>query len=74
MNRKVIIFTVGKMIEVEGLLMLLPALTGFLYHESQAFVYLLVATVLFVLGRIISLKKPKNLIISKNTTNKNTIS
>ncbi len=59
MNRKVIIFTVGKMIEVEGLLMLLPALTGFLYHESQAFVYLLVATVLFVLGRIISLKKPK---------------
>ena len=59
MNRKVIIFTVGKMIEVEGLLMLLPALTGFLYHESQAFVYLLVATVLFVLGRVISLKKPK---------------
>lgn len=63
MNRKMIIYTLGKMIEIEGLLLLLPMLTGLLYHEKIALLYLAIACVVFFLGFIISRKKPKNTII-----------
>lgn len=59
MNRKVIIYTLGKMIKIEGLLLLLPTITGFIYKEKQAYVYLIMAILLTVLGHFISLKKPQ---------------
>ena len=40
MNKHVIRYTLGKMIRIEGLLMLLPALVGLIYREKTGFVYL----------------------------------
>jgi len=59
MNKKVIIYTLGKMIKVEGILMLLPALTGFLYQEKEAYVYMIIGFLLGLIGHFMSRKKPK---------------
>lgn len=59
MNKKVIIYTLGKMVKVEGALMLLPALVGFLYQEREAYIFLLIGLILFALGHFVSKKKPK---------------
>lgn len=59
MNRKVIIYTLGKMLMIEGLLMFLPAMTGFIYHEKEAFPYFFVAVLLSFFGYFISKKNPK---------------
>ncbi len=59
MNRRVIIYTLGKMIKIEGFLMLLPVITGLIYRENQAYQYFVVAVFAIVLGHLISLKKPR---------------
>lgn len=59
MNKKVIIYTLGKMIMVEGLLMLLPSLTGFIYNESQAYAYLFMGLLLAIIGYFIGYRQPK---------------
>lgn len=59
MNRRMIVYTLSKMISMEGILLLLPAITGFIYQESAAFVYLIMAIALFALGSLASYKKPK---------------
>ncbi len=40
--------------------MLLPALTGFIYREQTAFIYLICAAATILLGMLATLKKPKN--------------
>lgn len=59
MNRKFIVYTLGKMIQVEGFLMFLPALTGFIYQEKQALVYLFTSLILFVIGYLVSMHRPQ---------------
>ena len=59
MNKKFIVYTLGKMVQVEGFLMFLPALTGFIYHEEQALVYLIIGLILFGLGFLVSRHRPK---------------
>ncbi len=60
MNRRVIIYTLGNMLKIEGLLMLLPFITGIYYHEKAAWDYLIVAIVIGFVGFFMSYKKPKN--------------
>ena len=60
MNRRMIFYTLGKMIVIEELLMLLPFLTGILYHEKESWIYLSVAFLLGLIGHMMSLRKPKN--------------
>lgn len=60
MNRRMIFYTLGKMIVIEGLLMLLPFLTSILYHEKESWIYLSVAFLLGLIGHMMSLRKPKN--------------
>lgn len=59
MNKHVIRYTLGKMIRIEGLLMLLPALVGLIYREKTGFVYLGTGLVIFVLGYFLGKNKPK---------------
>ena len=59
MNKHVIRYTLGKMIRIEGLLMLLPALVGLIYREKTGFVYLGTGLVIFVLGHFLGKNKPK---------------
>ncbi len=60
MNTKMIKYILGRMILMEGLLMLLPALTGVIYKEHETFVYVLMSILLLIIGYACSFKKPYN--------------
>ncbi|WP_239386161.1 hypothetical protein [Massilimicrobiota sp. An80] len=63
MNRRMIFYTLGKMLMIEGLLMLLPCLIGMIYHEKESLAYLMIAILLCFIGKLMSLHKPQNKII-----------
>ena len=60
MNGAMIVYILGQVLRIEGLLMLPSFLVGLLYGEKQGWVYLLMAGVCLLVGTLISLKKPKN--------------
>jgi trk system potassium uptake protein TrkH len=60
MNLQIILYIVGYVLKIEGLLMAIPTLVGFIYREPQAWSYLICAAGITVLGLLASLKKPKN--------------
>ena len=55
-----IAFIVGCVMEIEAVLMLLPALVGWIYGESSAWFFVITAAASAVLGLLPVLKKPKN--------------
>ncbi len=57
MNYRIIGTFLGNVLRIEALLLLLPCLTGMLYGEKQAMVYLFTAALTYVLGRLLSLRK-----------------
>lgn len=60
MNKKMVVFTLGKLLKVEAVLMLLPCIVGLIYREKAALSYAVVAAFVFIIGTLISWKKPKN--------------
>ncbi|MBO4474114.1 MAG: TrkH family potassium uptake protein, partial [Clostridiales bacterium] len=60
MNSAMILYILGHVLRIEGVLMLMPALMGLLYNESQGWVFLGMAVALFLFGFAFSFKKPKN--------------
>lgn len=60
MNRKMIFYTLGRMLILEGILMLLPFFTGLYYHESDAYSYLIIGILVSIIGLVMSYKKPKD--------------
>ena len=60
MNKKMIIYILGKMLGVEGALLLIPALVSLIYGEKTGVSFLIVAAVLGVIFLIFGRKKPKN--------------
>jgi len=62
MNYGMIRFILGKMLLIEGVLLLLPALVSLLYGESSALSFLMVAVLLTVIALAIG-KKPKDTMI-----------
>lgn len=64
MNRKMILYFLGQILRVEGVLMLLPLTCSLIYREKSYLSFLIVATFLIVLGTITTIKKPKNTKIS----------
>lgn len=62
MNRKMIVYTLGRMLMLEGALLLLPTLTGFIYKEkSVALVFLGVAVLTALVGYACSYQRPKKM-------------
>lgn len=59
MNYSMIIFILGHLLRYEGLFLVLPTVTGFIYGEQEAYSFLGVALFSFVLGTILTLKQPK---------------
>ena len=45
MNKKMIVYILGKMMGVEGLLLLIPALVSLIYHEKSVISFLIVAAI-----------------------------
>ncbi len=60
MNFRIISYVVGYVLKIEGLLMYIPTLVGFLYKERAAWSYLIVATAILLVGLLATAKKPKN--------------
>lgn len=60
MNYKMIRYIIGSLLCVEGVLILLPALTAVLYMEDEAVIFLLSAAVSFGIGFLLRRKKPDN--------------
>ena len=60
MNTKMIKYILARMVLMEGLLMMLPALVGLAYKESISFVYIFVGMSLCLFGYTWGYTKPKN--------------
>lgn len=63
MNKKMIIFTLGRMLKIEGVLLILPLLTALIYKENHAIHYLFTSLLCLFIGFLLTYKKPKNSII-----------
>ena len=63
MNGAMIVYILGQVLRIEGLLMLPSFLVGLIYREPQGWSYLIWGAVCFVLGTLITLKKPQNTMI-----------
>ena len=63
MNIRMLVYILGKVLLIEGVLMILPVICGLLYGERQVLIYILSAAVYIGLGFVISMKKPKNMTI-----------
>ena len=60
MNGAMIVYILGQVLRIEGLLMLPSFFVGVIYGEKQGWAYLVMGAVCLVLGTLITLKKPKN--------------
>ena len=53
-------YILGQVLKFEGIFMLLPFLTGMIYHENEAYSFRIIGIICFVLGCLITLKKVKH--------------
>ena len=60
MNKKMIVYILGKMLGVEGAVLLIPALVSLIYGEKSGFSFLIVGAVLGIIFLILGRKRPKN--------------
>lgn len=58
MNKKMIIFTLGKLLQITGLLMYIPVVVALIYQEIEGISFAIVGALIFGLGTIISYKHP----------------
>lgn len=58
MNKKMVANIIGKILKVEGLLLLFPVIVALIYRENVGFYYAGVAVFVFVIGSILSQKIP----------------
>ena len=63
MNGAMIVYILGQVLRIEGLLMLPSFLVGLIYGERQGWTFLIWGLVCVLLGTLITLKKPKNTMI-----------
>lgn len=60
MNKSIIRFLLCRVMQFEGLFLLLPCIVACIYKENQGFVFLAVAGVVILLGTLGGIKKPKS--------------
>ena len=63
MNIKMLIYILGKVLLIEGVLMLLPVSCGIIYGEKEVFTYMILAGIYIIAGFLVSIKKPKNMTV-----------
>lgn len=61
MNYKVIIWLLAWILKIEGFLMLMPCIISIIYREKLGIIYLLLALIAIMAGRLVSRKKPKDM-------------
>lgn len=60
MNKKMIFYIIGKILQVEGILLLLPVIVSLIYQEQVTRIYGVIALLLLVLGSLISRSAPRD--------------
>ncbi len=60
MNYGIILFIIGWVLRVESLFMLVPAVVALIYGEDNQIVFLGCTLVFYTLGRLLTLKKPRD--------------
>lgn len=60
MNILIILYIIGYVLKIEGILMLFPTIVGLLYGEVEYLGFLICAVVTMLVGLLLSFKKPKN--------------
>ena len=63
MNIKMLVYILGKVLLIEGVLMLLPIVCGAIYGEKEFLAYVFLCAAYMLAGFLISLKKPKNMTV-----------
>ena len=63
MNIRMLVYILGKVLLIEGALMLLPVVCGLFYSESEVFYYIGLSAIYIGAGFLISMKRPKNMTI-----------
>lgn len=63
MNRRMIGYIVGNMVQIEAAILLVPALTALLYQESCLWAFLLTALFCLIFGYLLKGKRPENVTI-----------
>ncbi|WP_240474495.1 hypothetical protein [Thomasclavelia saccharogumia] len=58
MNKRMIIFTLGKLLQITGLLMYIPVIVAIIYQETEGISFAVLGALIFCLGTIISYKRP----------------
>ncbi|WP_304341291.1 TrkH family potassium uptake protein [Metaclostridioides mangenotii] len=58
MNKKMIVYILGKMLGIEGLLLLIPGIVAILYREENATAFFITSIILFVFYLLFGRKKP----------------
>ena len=59
MNYRMVFFLLGQMLRVEGLLMLLPLVCTWIYHEDTLTAFLIPIVLLIALGSVLTFKMPQ---------------
>lgn len=60
MNKSIIRYILGWILQLEGVLMLLPSLVALIYNERSGWSFVIVAVCSFLVGRLITGKKPRS--------------
>ena len=60
MNKKMIIYILGKMLGVEGAVLLIPAIVSFVYGERSGLSFVAVSVILAVIFLLLGRKKPES--------------
>lgn len=63
MNFKMVFHTIGNILKIEALLLILPLIVSLIYKEGTYLSFLITIGSLFLVGFLLSIKKPKNTVI-----------
>lgn len=62
MNKSVIRYILGNVLQFESIFMLLPCIVAFIYKEPEGYAYLVVSALLLIIGMLMSWRKPKDFV------------
>ena len=60
MNNSMIVFILGQVIRLEGILMVIPCITSLIYQEHEGFAFLVVILACVIVGTLMTIRKPSN--------------
>ncbi len=60
MNYSMIVYILGHLLRYEALFMILPIITGWIYHEKETYAFIAIALLAFLIGTVMTRIRPKS--------------